>query len=757
MSDGPYAGLLPFSEEQAPYFFGRDAEREVVTANLMAATLTLFYGPSGVGKSSVINAGVAYHLRRDARDAIAEGRRPQFAIVLFRAWRDEPLAAIEREIAREIGVAGVGATFGDRLQSWAAHIDGELLIVFDQFEEYFLYHPGDSGATSFAAEFAGAVNRRDLRASFLISMREDSIAKLDFFKGRIPNLFDNYLRIDRLDRDKGREAIVRPIEQFNRLAAAPGAAFSIEPALVETVLDQVRASGVTSEGAGLGAVGAREDATIETPHLQLVMTRLWQEERAAGSTALRLATLERLGGASAIVSRHVESALDALSPADREAAARIFQYLVTPAGTKIALGVEDLQANSGLSAEALHALLLRLSAGDSRILVSVAPAPDQPNRERFQIFHDVLAQKVLDWRRRYVAAAEQRAAEAMAEEQRSRAEKEATAAARLRRLLAVAVLLAMTATGLAALAWQQMQEARAQRQNADRLRIVADKGAADADLANRSAEQRRLELLAASAARGALEQENRNLQLARDAAEARLAGRAMQAARLEQEALAAARLAATRRADEARLLDAARREQQAGDAALQRSEAAQRQLDTISTAAPVPAGPTSAPTAATPGAETSPPPTVAVPDPPAPTVPSEPVTKNDGRTAPAPAPPLETTPKPPTGASSKPAGDYREVYRRGINAKNRKQWKDAATLFEQALQLRSTDTGERISITGFGNIEPYVPHYYLGLALMNLNDCAGALRNWELAEQDGAIQKTNLYDTLESGRKRCTR
>ena len=745
---------MPFSEEQAPYFFGREAEREVVTANLMAATLTLFYGPSGVGKSSVINAGVAYHLRREARAAIAEGRRPQFAIVLFRAWRDEPLAAIEREIAREVGADGVGATFGDRLQSWAAHIDGELLIVFDQFEEYFLYHPGDTGETSFAAEFARAVNRRDLRASFLISMREDSIAKLDFFKGRIPNLFDNYLRIDRLDREKGREAIVRPIEQFNRLEAGPGASFSIEPALVEAVLDQVRASGVTSEGAGLGAVRPRDDVTIETPHLQLVMTRLWHEERAAGSTALRLATLERLGGASAIVSRHVESALDALSAADREAAARIFQYLVTPAGTKIALGVEDLQANSGLSAEALHALLLRLSAGDSRILVSVAPAPDQPNRERFQIFHDVLAQKVLDWRRRYVAAAEQRAAEAVADEQRRRAEKEAMASARLRRLLAVAMLLAMAATGLAGLAWQQMQEARAQRQTADRLRIVADKGAADADLANRSAEQRRLELLAAGAARGALEQENRNLQLARDAAEARLAGRAAQAARLEEQAVAAARLAATRRADEARLLDAARREQQAGDAALQRSEAAQRQLDTITAPATVtvPASGTPAAGAAAPGSEPPPPP-AASPDPtPAPPPETE---KKDVEVKGAAPPP---TPAPtPSGATSKPAGDYREVYRRGINAKNRKQWKDAATLFEQALQLRSTDTGERISITGFGNIEPYVPHYYLGLALMNLNDCAGALRNWELAEQDGAIQKTNLYEALEGGRKKCMR
>ena len=104
-----------------------------------------------------------------------------------------------------------------------------------------------------------------------------------------------------------------------------------------------------------------------------------------------------------------------------------------------------------------------------------------------------------------------------------------------------------------------------------------------------------------------------------------------------------------------------------------------------------------------------------------------------------------------------PAGDYREVYRRAITAKNRKQWKDAAGLFQQSLQLRGTDTGERISITGFGNIEPYVPHYYLGLALMNLGDCSGALQNWELAERDGAIQRTNLYRSLLDGRKTCTR
>jgi sec-independent protein translocase protein TatB len=318
------------------------------------------------------------------------------------------------------------------------------------------------------------------------------------------------------------------------------------------------------------------------------------------------------------------------------------------------------------------------------------------------------------------------------------------------------VLLAIAAIGLAVFAWQQTREARAQRQTADRMRTVADKGAADAELANRSAEQRRLELLAAAEARGALEQENRNLQLAKEAAEARLTGQGALAARLDREAQAAATLAAARRAEEARLLEAAKREKEAGDLALGRSEQAQRQLDTIgapaaaTTAAANPPsvqpGDTPAPTAAPPTtAETSEPKPVPPPVLPPATSGGEPT---EVATAPAPAP---------SGSSSgpAPAGDYREVYRRGINAKNRRQWKDAASYFRQALQLRGTDTGERISISGFGNIEPYVPHYYLGVALMNLGDCRGALDSWALAEKDGAIQKTNLRDDLEGGKKKC--
>ena len=48
--------------------------------------------------------------------------------------------------------------------------------------------------------------RADLRANFLVSIREDAYTQLDRFKGRIPNLFgSNYPRLEHLDR-RGRAA-----------------------------------------------------------------------------------------------------------------------------------------------------------------------------------------------------------------------------------------------------------------------------------------------------------------------------------------------------------------------------------------------------------------------------------------------------------------------------------------------------------------------------------------------------------------------
>jgi hypothetical protein len=63
-SDGPYVGLDYFVEDDAGLFFGRDGERKRIIGNLRASRLTLLYAESGVGKTSLLRAGVSARIRQ---------------------------------------------------------------------------------------------------------------------------------------------------------------------------------------------------------------------------------------------------------------------------------------------------------------------------------------------------------------------------------------------------------------------------------------------------------------------------------------------------------------------------------------------------------------------------------------------------------------------------------------------------------------------------------------------------------------------
>jgi hypothetical protein len=128
-------------------------------------------------------------------------------------------------------------------------------------------------------------------------------------------------------------------------------------------------------------------------------------------------------------------------------------------------------------------------------------------------------------------------------------------------------------------------------------------------------------------------------------------------------------------------------------------------------------------------------------------------------TALKPAPPADTTPTTaPVPTDTKPiAGNYKDTYKKAIEAKNQKHWQQAEELFQTALKQNGSESTEKINISGFGNVEPYVPKYYLGIVLKNLNNCPAALKQWEESEHDNAIQKTNLYKSLLDNRDACAK
>ena len=92
----PYQGLTYYSVEDAAYFFGRESERRIIAANLRSSRLTLLYGPTGVGKSSLLRAGVQRDLLALARKNLAERGSPEFAVADFSGpWHGAAHAALD--------------------------------------------------------------------------------------------------------------------------------------------------------------------------------------------------------------------------------------------------------------------------------------------------------------------------------------------------------------------------------------------------------------------------------------------------------------------------------------------------------------------------------------------------------------------------------------------------------------------------------------------------------------------------------------
>ena len=434
----PYKGLAAFADSavDALLFFGRERERQTIVANLLASKLTVLYGPSGVGKSSLLRAGVAQELRR--QDA--------GAVVVHGSWTDDPVSSLVASIRHECPELGPTAGLADAVAA-AAQARGEALLLLDQFEEYFLYH-GEDGPL--AAELPALLRRPGLRVSVLVALRDDALAELDAFTGRIAGLFANMLRLDRLDRGAAREAIVGPLARYGELV---GREYAAEPELVDAVLDEVAEGRVDFTGAA-DPTATREH--VETPFLQLVLERLWAEEQAAGSHVLRLETFRRLGGAEPIVREHVQGALERLPAADQVGAARVVRQLVTSSGAKVAHTASDLAEYASIDGVELQPLLETLMR--ERIVRGVDGTPGRPIR--YEIFHDILAAPVLEWRVRFEVERERIAA------RRQRR--------RLRAIVAVSLAALLVVGAIAVYAFVQRSDARTAARHAHGRELAAD-------------------------------------------------------------------------------------------------------------------------------------------------------------------------------------------------------------------------------------------------------------------------------------------
>jgi len=101
-----------------------------------------------------------------------------------------------------------------------------------------------------------------------------------------------------------------------------------------------------------------------------------------------------------------------------------------------------------------------------------------------------------------------------------------------------------------------------------------------------------------------------------------------------------------------------------------------------------------------------------------------------------------------------------DAFKAGLNARGDRKWQDVVVQMRRAIQDDAAES-TRMVRSGIGGLlrqggTQYLPHYFLGEALFNLQDCVGAVGAWSRSEQQGAVRsRPDFLAILQNGYVSC--
>lgn len=265
-----YPGIRAFEENEQYLFFGRNDEIRRLYAQVTANTLVVLFAKSGIGKSSLLNAGLLPLLDFDRYRSVK---------VRFQNTGTTPTDALKSELknylnAEELlaqtGCSPDDAPLWEFLRACRFERHGETatpMLVFDQFEEFFEHPPAERGR--FIREIADLVNNRlpqrvynasekrsdwhtPIPVKVIFAIRSDRVSLLHDLGSDIPAILQNRFELRPLGREAARDAIVQPSAIVRREMATPS--FTYLPAALDQILDALE----------------NKNAEVESFQLQLV-------------------------------------------------------------------------------------------------------------------------------------------------------------------------------------------------------------------------------------------------------------------------------------------------------------------------------------------------------------------------------------------------------------------------------------------------------------------------------------------------------
>jgi hypothetical protein len=245
--ENPWPGLSAYDEASRDFFHGRERESLELLRLIRLAPLTALYGKSGLGKSSLLQAGLFPLLRE-------QHYLPVYLRIDFSDGANDPLEQVARRLEEELARAGAECPERNQGETLWEHLHREHLeiwsrdnfplipvLVFDQFEEMFSHRSGDPKrieevrnsladlfenripaelATDEAKPERSRLNLLSLHYRIVLSCREDYLPDLKSWEKDVPSLLRNYLRLEPMTR----KCAIDAVEESGRTVLADGVA-----------------------------------------------------------------------------------------------------------------------------------------------------------------------------------------------------------------------------------------------------------------------------------------------------------------------------------------------------------------------------------------------------------------------------------------------------------------------------------------------------------------------------------------------------
>jgi len=239
ISDGdcPWVGLPPIDERHGEFFCGREKQVNEVVAKLEQSNFLVVIGGSGLGKSSLIRAGLVPLLEKDVSTGTRWNCRvfeptisplTKLASELIELTGKSPAKDQVESLANTLNSTCTGVQDYLEATPW---IRARVLLVVDQFENFIRRYEGTNEQNAFIDNLLHAASTPDHKTSVIFVVRTDFYHRLEQYPKLWPQVVQHQWTILKISSEGLREAIECPAQRVG---------LQLDDGLVDAILDDLQ-------------------------------------------------------------------------------------------------------------------------------------------------------------------------------------------------------------------------------------------------------------------------------------------------------------------------------------------------------------------------------------------------------------------------------------------------------------------------------------------------------------------------------------